>query len=251
MSSGRHKLRLLALVTAATLGLGLGCGAGKQHRKIRNSGESLRIELAMLYVDKGVHKAAIPLLRKILDEDPKDIQARVLYANVLRDGGLHPQAEREYRYALELGPGYAPGHAGMGILCDLQRRPNTAMKHHLYAVRLDPGNAAFRNNLGFSLYLGGRIDKAIVAFEQALAMDPSLAVAYNNLGFAYGRKRQFKRAAKTFRAALGEASALLNMALIYEEHGQDERADGLRRQAYALDPDLEPVATAKDEDFDT
>lgn len=60
------RLRLLTLtIVCASL---LGCGARKQHKKIKSSGEALRIELAMLYVDKGVHKAAIPLPRRI---DPR------------------------------------------------------------------------------------------------------------------------------------------------------------------------------------
>jgi Flp pilus assembly protein TadD len=230
---------LCLLLAAALL---LGCGAARQHKKIKQDGEVLRFELAELYVDKGVPQAAVPLLQKILTEDPKDVRARVLYANVLRDIGLLPQAEREYRYALQLAPGMAAAHAGMGILADLQRRPALARRHHLRAVRLDPGNAAYRNNLGFSLYLAGKLAPAIVAFEQALAMDPGLSVAYNNLGFAYGKHREFTRAERTFRAGNGEAAALLNMAIVWEEHGCADRAASLRRQAYRLDPDLEPTA---------
>ena len=166
--------------------------------------------------------------------------ARVLYANVLRDLGLYPQAEREYRYVLAKAPRYAPGHAGIGILCDLQRQSKTALRHHRIAVRLAPGNPSYRNNLGFSLYLAGKTDEAIVELERALAMDPSLAVAYNNLGFAYGRKKDYERAERTFRSALGEASTLLNMALIYEENGDLARAETLRKRAYDLDPELRP-----------
>ena len=233
-----HLAVVIVLVLTGTM---LGCAASKHHSKIRSGGEALRLELAQLYVEKGVHHAAVPLLQRILRENPRDVPARILYANILRDIGLHPQAEREYRFALELAPGYAPAHAGYGILCDLQRKSDAAIKHHLRAVRLSPGNAAYRNNLGFSLYLIGKNDKAIIAFEQTLAMDPGLAVAYNNLGFAYGRKRDFESAEKTFRAALGEASALINMALVYEEHGEAKRAESARHQAYALDPDLQPV----------
>jgi len=228
------------LLAAALLAcFAVGCGPRRQ-TPVKNPGEELRFELAELYVAKGVQRAAVPLLQKILAEEPKNARARVLYANVLRDLGLYPQAEREYRYLLRMAPNYAAAHAGLGILCDLQRQPKTALQHHKMAVRLSPGDASYRNNLGFSLYLAGETDAAIVELERALAMDPSLAVAYNNLGFAYGRKKDYERAERTFRSALGEASALLNMALIYEENGEVERAEELRARAYALEPELRP-----------
>lgn len=235
--------KTLALaLTAAVVALAAGCGAAaKQHAKMAKIGEGFRLDLAELYVEKGARKAAIPLLKKILSEKPKDIKARVLYGCVLRDLGLLPQAERHLSYALKLQPKYARAHASMGILRDLQRRHTQALSHHLRAVRLSPRNAAYRNNVGFSLYLAGKTDAAIKHLERALEMDPGLTIAYNNLAFAYGKKRQFDLAQRTFRAALGETSTLINMALIYERAGERSKANELRRKAYALNPDLRPV----------
>jgi len=230
----------LAVVTAAALATGCGAAA-KQHAQIARVGENFRMDLAELYVEKGARKAAIPLLKKILSEKPKNIKARVLYGCLLRDLGLLPQADRHLAYALKLSPNYARAHAAMGILRDLQRRHTDALVHHLKAVRLSPRNAAYRNNVGFSLYLAGKTDAAIKYLERALEMDPGLTVAYNNLAFAYGKKRQYDEARRTFRAALGESSTLLNMALIYEQAGKRSKARELRRRAYALNPDLRPV----------
>lgn len=217
----------------------VGCGAQKQHTAIQNQGEELRFDLAALYVDKGVNKAAVPLLQKVLADNPKDARARVLYGKVLRDLGLHLQAERELTYALRLAPENAEAHSALGILYDLTRRSARARKHHVRAIRLDSGVAKYRNNLGFSLYLSGEHEQAVQHLEVALAMDPSMAVAYNNLGFAYGKLGRYDRAETTFRAALTEANALLNMAVIYDERGDTERAAAARAQAYQLDPDLE------------
>lgn len=237
------------LTLAAVLVL-VGCGAAKQHNKIQTQGEALRFDLAALYVDKGVPQAAAPLLQKILAESPKDVRARIMYGVVLRDMDLYPQAERELRFALKLEPKSDAAHAAIGILYDLQRKPTRAKRHHIAAVRLSPGNAAYRNNLGFSLYLAGDIEGSISQLEQALAMDPSMTIAYNNLGFAYGRARKLDRAERVFRAALSEASTLLNMAMVHEDLGEFAQAMALRERAYDMDPDLRPDGADDDGGLD-
>jgi len=231
---------MFAVALVALLASGCG-GVARQHARIQQDGEALRIELAELYVDKGVSQAAVPLLQKILADDPRNVRARVLYGEVLRDMGLHPQAERELRLALRLAPRQPRAHAAIAILYDLEHQPGPALRHHRIAVKLAPGDATYRNNIGFSLYLAGRTDEAIRELEMALAIDPGMTVAYNNLGFAYGRTGDYARAEKAFRAGLGEASTLLNLALVHEQHGQTEAALALRARAYQLDPDLRPV----------
>jgi Tfp pilus assembly protein PilF len=229
-----------ALALAVALALAAGCAARKQHATIQAGGEALRFELAELYVQKGARHAAAPLLQRVLADNPHDVRARVLYGTVLRDLGLYPQAERELSAALDTEPRYAPAYAAMGILFDLKREPERALRYHIRAVRMQPHNAAWLNNLGFSLYLAGRTDEAIAQLEHALALDPALVIAYNNLGFAYGRRGDFERAERTFRSALSEAAAMINMALIYEDHGDATAAANLRQQAYTLDANLRP-----------
>jgi Flp pilus assembly protein TadD len=230
----------LALAAAAALLLAAGCGARQHHDSVQASGEALRLELAELYVTKGARHAAVPLLQRVLADNPHDVRARVLYGSVLRDLGLYPQAERELAFALDTEPRYAPAYAAMGILCDLKREPERALRYHARAVQLYPHNAAWLNNLGFSLYLAGRTSDAIRHFEQALALDPSMVIAYNNLGFAYGRRGDLERAERTFRSALSEAATLLNMALVHEERGDVSTAEALRERAYTLDANLRP-----------
>jgi len=236
MPMTRHSTTLalaLALLTA-------GCGARKHHDTIAKQGQEMRVELAETYIAKGAKEAAIPLLRRALAERPNDARIRVLYGTVLRDLGLYPQAEKQLRFALTLTADYAPALAGLGILYDLQRNSVLARKYHARAVAADPGRASYRNNYGFSLYIAGDIDAAIEELEKALALDPALSVGYNNLGFAYGSRGAFDKAERAFRAVGDPAAALLNMAIIYEEHGDDARADELRERAYTLAPDLRP-----------
>lgn len=229
---------LVTIVPVALLLLGA-CAARRHHATIQKEGESFRYELAELYVQKGAREAALPLLKRILAEDPGHLRARVLHGSVLRDLGLYPQAERELRHALERDDTRADAHAALAILLDLTGRHDDALDHHRRAAALAPGIADFRNNLGFSLLSGGDAEAAIAPLEAALALDPGLPHAYANLGFAYGRAGRFDDAERTFRAGLGEAAALYNLALILDERG-DPAAAELRERAFALEPDLRP-----------
>jgi len=216
----------------------IGCGAAnKHHKQIAKESESLRGDLAELYVAKGAREAAMPLLQKIISEQPKNVRARVLYGSVLRDSNLFPQAETQLRTALALDERRADAHAALAILLDLTGRHKPALAHHLRATKLAPGVADYRNNLGFSLLSAGKPDAAIAPLEAALALDPSLGQAYANLGFAYGYSGRFTDAERTFRAGLGEAATLRNLAMLHEERGDHDTAAALRERAHVLAPD--------------
>lgn len=219
----------------------IGCGgAAKQHRQIARESESLRGDLAELYVAKGAREAAMPMLQRIITEQPKNARARVLYGSVLRDSGLYPQAETQLRAAIMLEPHRADAHAALAILLDLTGRHAPALRHHVRATKLAPGVADYRNNLGFSLLSAGEPAAAVPPLEAALALDPGLGQAYANLGFAYGYTGRFTDAERTFRAGLGEVAALLNLAMLHDERGDHDSAASLRERAHVLAPDKRP-----------
>lgn len=225
--------RALALMLAA------GCATASHVKKMEAEGEALRLDLAESYVHKKSYVAAIPLLRRSVDSDPKDPRAHVLFGVVLREQGLYPQAEKELKTATELKPSWARGWKELGVLHDLQRRPADAERAHRNALELAPKDAEVWNNLGFSLYVAGRTEEAIPALEKALALDPGLIVAYNNLGFAYGRAGRLDDAERSFRTAGGEQSVLVNMAIVHEKRGETDTAERMRAEAKLKDPKLE------------
>jgi Flp pilus assembly protein TadD len=205
----------------------VGCAGSKAELSPRDA-HRLRRELAQTYIQHGAFIAALPLVQQEVAEHPGDPDLHVLYATVLRERGLYPQAERELLAVLRLAPRHAAAWAGLGLTCDLMRLPRDAERAHRMSVEIAPGVAAYWNNLGFSLFLAKRDDEAIPALERALALDPSLTVAYNNLGFAYGRRGDYERSRRYFRAALGETAADLNLALVYERNGNPRAAERLR-----------------------
>ncbi len=231
---------LLNLLLACGLAVALSaCGAAaKQHKQMAQAGEALRLEIAQLFIEKGAREQAIPLLRRVLAADPMNDTARILYASVLRDLGLYPEAKGEFEKVFVRHSKSPGAHSALGILYDLQRDFDQAKVHHHKAVTYAPGRADYFNNLGFSYFLSQQPGEAIKYYKQALALDPGLGLAYNNLGFAYGQLGHYEKAEKTFRTSLGDAGAYYNMALVYELNGKLDDATKLRKRAFKKDPEL-------------
>jgi len=212
------------------------CASDAHIRKTEEDGERMRFDLAETYVRKGAYASAIPLLRREVAAHPQNDAVHTLYGIVLREQGLYPQAERELKAALAIAPKSPRARDALGVLYDLMRRPEVAEPEHRAALAVAPSDAMYWNNLGFSLYVAKKNDDAIVALERSLAIDPSLAVAYNNLGFAYGRRGDDAGAERCFRTAGGDLGAKVNMAIVYEQRGEGDKAARLRA---ALAPDKE------------
>jgi adenylate cyclase len=103
---------------------------------------------------------------------------------------LHTQAhvlvaQRWFKKALELDPGYARAYAGLAYCCwflYLNDHAGTSVddifEASAKAVQLDPDLAEGRAAHGIALHYLGRYPEAVVEFERAIAIDPPLFEAY-------------------------------------------------------------------------
>ncbi len=93
-------------------------------------------------------------------------------------------AERVYRKAIKINPGFVEAFNNLGtVLVDLERLKE-ATSVFRKALKLRPDHPMLLNNLGNSLQLQGENEMAIEYFQKSLAQDSNYADAYNNLGNA-------------------------------------------------------------------
>ena len=92
-----------------------------------------------------------------------------------------PAAEREFRRAIELNPGFADAHIYYSHFLSIMRRPDEAMAEARRALELDPFNGLFRALYGVDLGFVHQYDAAIAEFNRALTADPGSAFALGNL----------------------------------------------------------------------
>lgn len=99
---------------------------------------------------------ALPQLRRSVELDPRNGQARYYLATVLLESRQYDDALEEFRAAL----------------------------------RLMPESAELHNNLGVTLASQGKLDEAINQFQQALRLQPQFANARRNLRMALQEQRR-------------------------------------------------------------
>jgi serine/threonine protein kinase/tetratricopeptide (TPR) repeat protein len=111
-------------------------------------------------------------------------------------------AEREFKRAIELNPGYAITHhwyaeclAGMGRYAE-------ALAEIRQAQELDPLSLIISSIVGWVLYFDRKNDQAIAEFRKTLELDPNFWVAHWTLGRAYEQKAMFTEAIAEIQKAI-------------------------------------------------
>ena len=94
-------------------------------------------------------------------------------------------AEREYKRAIELRPGYATAHQWYALLLAKIGRVREAREELERARELDPSSLIINTNLQIQAYLKREYDHSIEEGEKVLRLDPSWAMARAFLAIAY------------------------------------------------------------------
>jgi tetratricopeptide (TPR) repeat protein len=113
-----------------------------------------------------------------------------------------PAAEREYKQALELNPGYAQAHNWYGGLLTYTGRFNEGVAEAVRARELDPLSLPLNNALAGRLLAAGRYDEALRQVQTTLALDEHFAPAHQTLGWVYLHSGKQDDAIREFQNAL-------------------------------------------------
>jgi TolB-like protein/DNA-binding winged helix-turn-helix (wHTH) protein/Flp pilus assembly protein TadD len=103
-------------------------------------------------------------------------------------------AEKEFRRAIQLDPGYATAHHWYAECLSWQGRFEEALAESERARQLDPLSVIIATDHGAILYFSRQYDRAIAQTSAALEMDPSFARAQGILVSAYEQKGRFAEA---------------------------------------------------------
>jgi Flp pilus assembly protein TadD len=227
-----------ALGLLALSGALAACATSGSGARPSTQADVARLKLARELTEQGDWARAFELLDDIHRQRPDDAEVLTLRGIVYREKGLYADAEADLRAALRATPTSAQAHAALGILFDIELRPDAEAEHR-EAVRLAPNNPAYLNNLGFSLFLRQHFKDAITEYEKAARLVPLSRRVRTNMGFAYAALGDLPRAAREFRMGGTEAEAKNNLGFAYERRGDLSNAFDLYLESVRVDPSVD------------
>lgn len=144
-------------------------------------------------------------------------------------------AEKEFRRAIELNPGYATAHHWYAWHLALVGRNVEAIAEMRKAQNLDPLSLIINADLGELLLIAHSYDESIEQSHKTIEMDPNFGLAYNQLGQAYLQKQMYAEAIGELQKAIqlsgNSPTCTANLARAYA-------ASGKRNEALQLLSDL-------------
>lgn len=125
---------------------------------------------------------AEPLLRAHLRDDPFDVAAIRMFAELAGRIGRYKDAENLLRRALDLSPAFTAARANLALVLYRQNRPEEALEQLAQVAREEPDNAGHANLQAAALGRIGEFDDALRLYEQVLQQAPGQPRVWMSFG---------------------------------------------------------------------
>jgi len=161
-----------------------------------------RLIEAALAMNRNALNVAEPLLKQHLKEDPFDVFAIRMLAELAGRIGRMRDAENLLRRALELAPGFTAARSNLALLLHRQNRPEESLAE-LDKVRLEEPNDLQHSTLRAAV--AGRIgdfDEALALYETILARNDRHAPIWLSYGHTLKTVGQFDQGIAAYRKAI-------------------------------------------------
>jgi Tfp pilus assembly protein PilF len=214
-------------------------GAQEDYRRAR--------DLLAHHYRPGALESAIPLLEKVVAEDPRLAPA---FADLARANLLQFSQQRDTKYseparqaalqALALAPDLASAHVTLGALYAWTAQNDLASHELEEALRLDRLNAAAYGALADLYKRQGRTELVEPTLRRAVSLAPDDWSLMQQLGEYYLDKGQWAQAGEQYRRAIelmpDNPRPHNNLGLVYEGLGRLDESAAAFRKAIELEP---------------
>jgi Tfp pilus assembly protein PilF len=158
--------------------------------------------LGMVYLRQRKFKEAEPIYSLIVGLLPSEPEGHLYLGSIYNELNKNDLAEKEFKQALNLEPGYDQALNALGYLyADTNRNLNEAEGMIRKALEANPENGAYIDSLGWVYFRKGKLPEAIIELEKAsvLVEDP---VIFAHLGDAYFKARDITKAKLNWEKSL-------------------------------------------------
>ena len=167
--------------------------------------------------------------RQAIEIDPSLSEGHAAMAIIkMRYYWEFPEAEQEFRKAIELKPDFAQAHYGYANLLALRGRFDESIKESEIARDLDPYSPLSKVNCGRALYYARRWDEAETYFRELVAADPDYPQFLHPLGLVLAQQGKFPQAVAVLEKLHDKDPlyAAASLGYVYGKAGR--REDALR-----------------------
>jgi TolB-like protein/Tfp pilus assembly protein PilF len=151
-------------------------------------------------------------------------------------------AEREFKAALALAPGYATAHQWYGLYFVAAGRFDDALAQLREAEQLDPQSLAVALAMSEAYYFARQPDRALDYARKAAELEPASALAAFNLARAYEQKKMYDEAITEFQRGEAISGGAPSMVAA---RAQALGVAGRKPEALALVAQLEQLSTKR------
>jgi tetratricopeptide (TPR) repeat protein len=142
------------------------------HQIQRDTTLKTELDRATELIRRGEYDAALPILKKMLDEKPNDVNALYLTAICHFQKKELDDAVAGLEKVAQLAPDFAPARVQLAACYDQRGDKEQALAAYDAALKLDPENLVSLYNAGVLHYNAGRAIEALPYFEKAVQVKP-------------------------------------------------------------------------------
>lgn len=207
---------------------------------------SSSVAAALASFKQGQTQEAITHLKKWIDKNPRDLEARHALAEIYLASEDFRNARETYLDLIDKNPEDAQAYHNLGLLYLKEERPEEAVQNLVAAVAINPDLTEGYFNLGELALLSNRLDRAFEFFQKADVLskkaEPSRhSRAHEKLGMVHAKKGEPEKAAEQFKIALKidpkNVQAEQNLGFVYLAMGNVGEAEGKFQNVLRLQPE--------------
>jgi Flp pilus assembly protein TadD/peroxiredoxin len=207
--------------------------------------------VGLIYLNKSMFDEARSSLEKAVELGPANADAWNNLGVAYGQQGDYNRAQRGFQQALELQPTHLLAIQNMVKLYRFQDRLDDAQSLLEKAAALDPSQAELHQGLAMLLVERKDLPRAEAEFELAVRLDAGNVAALNGLGVVLMQMGEASQAMERFeqcrRLAPSYDRPYLNMAVLYVNAGQPQKARELLSEYLAKQPDDPDIQQALQE----
>lgn len=182
---------------------------------------------------KESYERAREAITRALERDDRLAEAHASLGYILMNYYWDwPQAESQFKQAIELNTNYAMAHNWYSQYLGFMGRPEEALRESLRAQQIDPLSPW--TNSGFILFLSRRYNEAIAESQKALELNADFAAAHMIIGLSNVQLKNYELGISELQRAKDNPDSRALLAYAYAVAGKKKEARQLLEELQRL-----------------